>query len=94
MPTILSIQYVIRYLTSESMNIEVRRPSKKKKKFGIPLTLMKQQYVLIHGYSKVPGIQDKRLSYHIKFIITELCLSSKFRRQFPDSNKGIHLTLL
>lgn len=31
MPTILSIQYVIRYLTSESMNIEVRRPSKKKK---------------------------------------------------------------
>lgn len=75
------------------MNIEVHRPSKKKK-FGIPLTLMKQQHVLIHGYSKVPGIQDKRLSYHIKFIITELCLSSKFRRQFPDSNKGIHLTLL
>lgn len=31
MPTILSIQYVIRYLTSESRNIEVRRPSKKKK---------------------------------------------------------------
>lgn len=31
MPTILSIQYVIRYLTSESMNIEVHRPSKKKK---------------------------------------------------------------
>lgn len=42
---------------------------------------MKQQCALKHGYSKELGIQDEQLSYN-KFIITELCLSSKFGRNF------------
>lgn len=57
MPTILLIQYVIRYSTSNLNQWTFKFIDQVKKKFGtcIPLTLMKQQHVVKHGYKQSAG---------------------------------------